>query len=384
MKLLIHHHAIAFQDDKGIYVQSFIGEWVKTLSSYFDDIGLLLFCSSEHLEYQDTLITERGIKMFKLPKGGKLIDYWSRKKQIVEICMNVSTNYDILLIRGITPKQWTVWQHCNTPKKSFLLVGSLYENQPSFGFSKSKIVTWFLTHVRRFEFKKITRSGIILANSPLLVNEIKQYTGCESTFIPTNTLSDKHIPKLTIRPIKKVCHLLFCGRVVQDKGIEELIHALKILNEKFNNKFNLTLIGPVKKEYQKYLNDVSTKLGIAEKIKWLGFIPFGERLFEAYRLADIFVLPSYHEGFPHSIWEAGANSVPVITTKVGGIPGIVNDEMVFFIEKKSAISISDTIFNILNDPDFRNKKVEALYNITCLFTIESGCQKLYETFNKIS
>ena len=47
VRLLIHHHAVAFQDSKGIWLQSFIAEWVIHLSKYFEEIGLLLPCSIE-------------------------------------------------------------------------------------------------------------------------------------------------------------------------------------------------------------------------------------------------------------------------------------------------------------------------------------------------
>ena len=185
MKLLIHHHAPAFEDGQGIHVQSFIGCWVNALSHYFEEIGLLLPAVLIKSIVQDTLIDAPNIRFYPLPMGGKRWDYFQRKKQIQATCRKVSNGYDMLLIRGITPRQWTVWQHCDVPGKAFLLVGSLFENRPEFGLGLSRFLTWALSRIRLHEFKKISRQGIMLANSPHLVQEINDFTGNWAQFVPT-------------------------------------------------------------------------------------------------------------------------------------------------------------------------------------------------------
>ena len=47
LKLLIHHHTVAYQNSEGIWLQSFIAEWIIQLSLHFDQIGLLLHLSDK-------------------------------------------------------------------------------------------------------------------------------------------------------------------------------------------------------------------------------------------------------------------------------------------------------------------------------------------------
>jgi glycosyltransferase involved in cell wall biosynthesis len=56
-------------------------------------------------------------------------------------------------------------------------------------------------------------------------------------------------------------------------------------------------------------------------------VPFGDALSHLYREADIFVLPSFHEGLPYVILEAMAQSLPIISTTVGGLPYTIANGM---------------------------------------------------------
>jgi glycosyltransferase involved in cell wall biosynthesis len=381
-KLLIHHHAPAFVDAAGIHVPSFIGCWVKALSQYYEHVGLLLATTPSKLATQDTLVNEPNVSIHPLPLGGKRWDYFQRKNTIAKICRDVSGGYDVLLVRGITPRQWTVWKNCHTPKKAFLLVGSLVENRPKFGWRSAAWLTWLLRHLRHWEMARIAHSGgVLLVNSPGLAQEIKLLWGKEAHFISTNTLQKNHVRPLTFREVPqpaggRVCRLLFCGRVVQDKGIEELIQTLGLLKGVADMDFRLTVVGAISPAYKVVLAQLATRCGVASCIDWRGFVPFGEPLFEYYRAADFMILPSYHEGFPHGIWEAAVSSVPVLTTKVGGIPGLVDDTMVSFLQLRSSQDIVDNVLFLCQNKAVRWAKVKNLYLFSMHHTVESGAKNL--------
>lgn len=376
MRLLIHHHAPAFVDEQGIHVQSFIGHWVNALSPHLEQIGLLLPVTSVQSAYQDTLICEPNVQLHALPMGGRRWDYFERKRRIGAICREVSKNYDVLLVRGLTPRQWTIWRHCDVQKKAFLLVGSLLENRPKFGWAPDALLTWALSFIRRQEFNRISKTGILLANSPQLVYEISAVSGSAAQFVSTNTLQKNQIPPLERKEIGHPCQLLFCGRVVPDKGIEELIAALGMLQKQ--GTYQLWVLGNLAPTYKARLESLAAQWNVENDIYWEGFVPFGPKLLAYYQRADFMVLPSYHEGFPHSIWEAAAFSVPVLTTKVGGIPGLVDDSMVQFIEKKSARDIAEKISWLAHQPSLRWEKVERLYQHGLGFTVEAGAKSLVD------
>lgn len=372
VKILLHHHALAYQDAVGVHIQSFIGEWAKALSMHFEEVGLLLPATQTKHEQQDTLLSVANIHLYPLPTGGKRWDYFQRKQQIARVCRQVSGQYDILLVRGITPRQWTVWRNCQTPHKAFLLVGSLCENRPKFGWRWGEFLTWGLTQLRRWEFGKIAngRRTLLSANSPYLVKEIAATAHTTVHFIPTNTLRKAQISPFEPRPVSlERCKLLFVGRVVQDKGIEDLIAALSLLRQP---SALLKIVGKVSPPYLDRLIRLSKSLGVGAQIVWQGFVPFGEDLLMHYKEADLLVLPSWHEGFPHCIWEAAATSTPVLVTAVGGIPGLVDDGLVTFIKKRSPKDIAAKITFLTANQILREEKTARLHALCKEYTVESG------------
>jgi len=75
-----------------------------------------------------------------------------------------------------------------------------------------------------------------------------------------------------------------------------------------------------------------------------------------YKHADIFVLPSYNEGLPMSILEAGSFGLPVISTPVGGIPEVIEDGVNgYLIEPGDIEALKDRLLLLANGPELREK-----------------------------
>ena len=112
-------------------------------------------------------------------------------------------------------------------------------------------------------------------------------------------------------------------------------------------------------------------------------MPYGSKLLDYYRQADIFVLPSYSEGFPHVIWEAMANFCPVIATSIGGIPALVEDEEhVLLIPPSNINAIVNAVTRLLAEDSFREKLVTQAYRYAVEFSVESCTQKMVNVLNQ--
>ena len=105
-------------------------------------------------------------------------------------------------------------------------------------------------------------------------------------------------------------HFLYLGRIMKEKGIEELFYAVRRLKEE-NEDFVLDLAGFFEDIYKKQVEELE-QLGIAH------FYGFQSDPRPFYAEADCVVLPSYHEGMSNVLLEAAATGRPVITSNIPG------------------------------------------------------------------
>jgi glycosyltransferase involved in cell wall biosynthesis len=122
------------------------------------------------------------------------------------------------------------------------------------------------------------------------------------------------------RAEKAVPHILFLGRLGARKGVPELVKALAHPAMK-NIAWRATLAGDG--EVEAVRKEVEA-CGLADRVAipgWLG----PDQVEQALASADIYVLPSHHEGLPVSILEALARAIPVVATPVGAIPEFLTD-----------------------------------------------------------
>ncbi|MDN5479860.1 MAG: glycosyltransferase family 4 protein, partial [Chryseobacterium sp.] len=131
----------------------------------------------------------------------------------------------------------------------------------------------------------------------------------------------------------------YVGRLVKDKGINELIEAWKILKEKHQN-IKLLLVGPI--EERDAISEESKKIIKNDPhIINTGFVLNAAPYFN---VMDVFVLPTYREGFPTVSLEASSMKLPVLITKATGCEESI-------IENKTGLFIK-------NDPSDIRQKIE--------------------------
>lgn len=121
----------------------------------------------------------------------------------------------------------------------------------------------------------------------------------------------------------------FTGRMVKDKGIIELVQAFELLQAKYSN-VKLLLIGQLE-ERDALPQDVVDSIKNNSGIITTGYV-LNSTIEYYYSLMNLFVLPSYREGFPTSVLEASSMGIPVVTTKATGcVDAIVENETGLFV-----------------------------------------------------
>ncbi len=145
---------------------------------------------------------------------------------------------------------------------------------------------------------------------------------------------------------------LFVGRIVRDKGINELVAAFKRLNEVFP-KTRLWLVG----SFEDNLDPVSTMTkSTIENNKSIEAVgeQSGDSLLAYYAASDCFVFPSYREGFPNTVIEAGAMDLPCIVTDINGSREIIcQGENGVIIPSKNEEKLYEAMKQMLTDENGR-------------------------------
>ena len=150
---------------------------------------------------------------------------------------------------------------------------------------------------------------------------------------------------------------LFVGRMVRDKGINELVAAFVRLNAEHPST-RLVLVGNYERSLDPVSDDTQGLICTNDAIEAVG-PKRGDDLVRAYAAADCFVMPSYREGFPNTVLEAGAMGLPSIVTDINGSREIIeNEKNGLIVPSKNANALYDAMERILTDDDARETMKE--------------------------
>ena len=114
---------------------------------------------------------------------------------------------------------------------------------------------------------------------------------------------------------------VFVGRLVKDKGINELVEAFTKLYGKYGH-VRLLLVGKYEAEMDPLKQETLDRINTVPAIEAVG-PQYGDDLLAYYAVSDCFVFPSYREGFPNTVIEAGAMGLPSIVTDINGAREII-------------------------------------------------------------
>lgn len=146
----------------------------------------------------------------------------------------------------------------------------------------------------------------------------------------------------------------YVGRLVNDKGINELIDAWKIVKE-YSRNVRLLLVGPLE---DRDALPTSVKDYILED-PTISFTGLVEDTVPYYELMDIFVLPSYREGFPTVVLEASGMELPVITTRAMGCIDSIEEDITGVFTDISPEAIAQKILYYIRNGDVRRNHGKA-------------------------
>lgn len=169
------------------------------------------------------------------------------------------------------------------------------------------------------------------------------------------------------------------ARLEKEKGIEFLLKAMKMAQE-FIPSARAIIVGDGSE--RKKLEWLSSQLGLKEKVQWVGY---QERIEKWYHYFDVFVLPSVkRESFGITLLEAMASGIPVIASRIGGTPEIIDDKINGLLTKPgSSEDLADKIIYLYNNRAQAKEMVKkGREKVEKLFSLERMVRDFYLEFRK--
>lgn len=147
--------------------------------------------------------------------------------------------------------------------------------------------------------------------------------------------------------------ILSVGRLTEQKGFSVLLQAAKLVLAKYPGAvFLIAGSGNLEKELRRQIQG----RGLEGSVRLLGV---RSDVYELMQISTILVMPSLWEGLPVTLIEAGACRLPVVASKVGGIPEIVQDgESGFLVPPRDEVALAEAILRLLDSPEMRRCMAE--------------------------
>ena len=145
---------------------------------------------------------------------------------------------------------------------------------------------------------------------------------CVPTYSSTFHLSDVR-KRHNSGPVKdEPIRLIFVGRLDPAKGVDFLLKALAAQAE-FKQQFQLEIVGDG--VFRQSLTNLTQQLGLQQMVTFHGYIPHGEKMDRLMGAAHAMVFTPLHEGAPKVVTEAMRFGLPIIASRVGAIPTVIQD-----------------------------------------------------------
>lgn len=238
-------------------------------------------------------------------------------------------------------------------------------------------------------FQKILlRKTLIMADKVVILSPrqkrffIKLVPEDKLLIIPNVVNLDMFHDRIKSRPNESEVKVLFIGGdASKRKGIYDLIEAIPIVLKKYGSNVLFIFLGIGNSGN---LKTICRKKNINKFVKFLGYVDEQIKI-DFIISSDIFVLPSYAEGLPIAMLEAMAAGLPVISTPVGSIPDVIEDNINgFLIQPGNYLKLAEKIVILSTDKKLRikmgNKNKQKIIKE---YDIEILTNKLEKIYNNI-
>lgn len=181
--------------------------------------------------------------------------------------------------------------------------------------------------------------------------------------------------------------LLFCGRLIQRKGIDVLLRAMPTILAERQVQLVITGEGDRKAEWQ----ELALDLALGDQVRFAGFVS-DEELANLYQTSDLYVHPAIFddkgdtEGLGVVLSEALAHKLPVVASGVGGIVDVIKDEKTgLLVAEKDEAALAAAVLRVLGDEVLAQRLgEEGLKHVQEFFDWERSTREMLALYQDLS
>jgi glycosyltransferase involved in cell wall biosynthesis len=361
-------------------VEGSFARYVDSLAPYFDEVALCVPVLSGP-RGEGTPIRSSNVTLAPLPPFEGPVHFYPRLPQMLVRLFRFVRGVDVLHCRVPTPAAAFASAIAGLAgRPSFILiVGDLQALLPTMPYRGIKRGLWRLyTAFEEWNVQRMADKSLAFANGAALAGKHSrpnhQVIQTQTTTISAADIGDR-IDTCTGGAIR----LLSVSRIDPRKNLRVLPEMLNRLGP--YGAVSLDIIGPAvgapgEAERTTIERDAAAT-GAA--LRLLGAMPL-DRLLSRYKQYDAFILPTGPgEGVPRVLLEAMASGLPIVTTRVAGIPSLITHEVNGLLVDPTPSSLAEAVQRLIADPALRRRLIANGYTTARGFTLEAQAERMMQS-----
>lgn len=383
MKLGIVYHMPFWRAADGSLreVEGSFARYVDSLAPYFDEISLCV-PMLEAPRGEGTPIRATNVTLAPLPNFEGPVHFYPQLLRIWPRLSAFVRDVDVLHCRVPSPAAMFAFVLARWARKPswILIVGDLQALLPTMPYRGLKKLLWRgYTAFEEFNVQWMSDRSLAFANGEALaVKHTRPDHVVQQT--TTTTISASDISTRIDSCQGDQVRLLTVSRIDPRKGLRVLPEAVALLRDRGLN-VSVDIVGPAVgrpgQEERTAILAEAARLGVADRVHLPGAVPL-EQLLPLYRSYDVFVLPTLPgEGIPRVLLESMTAGVPVVTTRVAGIPSLIrHDVNGLLVDSPTAAAVADALTTIVKDGALRRRVIANGYETARGFTLEAQAARM--------
>jgi glycosyltransferase involved in cell wall biosynthesis len=383
MQLGIVYHMPFWRDAEGRLreVEGSFARYVDSLAPYFDEIVLcvpvLTVASGE-----GTAVRSKNVTLAPLTDFDGPMHFYPRLPRLLPRLLRFARRVDVLHCRVPTPAAIFAFGFARLlGRPAFLLVvGDLEALRESVPYRGVKRWLWHAyTAFEEHNIQWMADRSVAFANgAPLALKHSRKGRPVIETQTTTISLADVAAREDTCAGGR--VRVLTVSRIDPRKGLSILPDTLsQLVARRFDVALDIVgpAVGAPGEVERRAIAARATALGVEGRFRLLGAVPL-DRLLPLYREYDLFVLPTLPgEGIPRVLLEAMTAGVPVVTTRVAGIPSLVSHEVNgLLVNEPTPSAIADALARLLSDAGLRRRLIANGYETARAHTLEAQAARM--------